>query len=602
MLDSDPRAQQANPARPQRASLEPRVRASGVWARRLAGAIALGCLALAPLSAQEAPKAAPTVELDPADLKAARRFEARQMTLIRRLAPAVAAVFKEGEPGGGSGVIVDPRGYVLTNFHVSGTAKRLRIGLNDGRTYRARLLGIDPGGDIALLRLEDRQRRRWPSVPLGNSDLIRPGARVYAMGNPFLLAEDFSPTVTQGVASGIHRYRTGSGSTDLVYGDCIQLDASINPGNSGGPLFSAQGELLGINGLGGFRPDRVRINVGVGFAASITQIKNFLLDLRACRQCYHGTMNATVKDLTRGGKTPRPTIDSISQTSKAYVAGLRLGDVVREFEGEAIRSQNQLLTRISRLPADRRVRLVVERASEEGGAAKTLTFVFRLGTLWSGPQQGQWAGDSKLIKRETNDVLASYRATRPALGWVRRERLKSGGKLVERVVRARGRQLRVETGVGAQRLVEVFEGSNGWRQQGEGPVTDLPPARRDELGGTAQALAAIAHPQGLALINDVVFTGGEWIHGRPAIRLEIRDRAGRQRKIYLDAESLALVGLARPGADERWVEETYLDTPQGSRIRQVDHETGQLLQEIEVLEIRREVQDASLFKRPGKGS
>ena len=541
------------------------------------------------------------VELDAADLKAARLLEARQMTLIRRLAPAVAAVFKEGEPGGGSGVIVDPRGYVLTNFHVSGTAKRLRIGLNDGRTYKARLLGIDPGGDIALLRLEDRQRSRWPAVPLGNSDLLRPGARVYAMGNPFLLAEDYSPTVTQGVVSGIHRYRTGSGSTDLVYGDCIQIDASINPGNSGGPLFSSTGELLGINGLGGFRPDRVRINVGVGFAASITQIKNFLLDLRASRQCYHGTMNATVKDLTRGGKTPRPTVDSISPTSKAYLAGLRLGDVIRTFEGERIRSQNQLLTRVSRLPSERRVRLLVERASEEGGPPRELTFVFRLEPLWSGPHQGQWAGDKKLIERETNEVLAAYRATRPALGWMRRERLKSGGKLVERVVRARGRQLRVETGVGAQRLVEVFEGSNGWQRRGEGPVSDLPAARRDELGGTAQALAAIGHPQGRVLISSMVFTGGEWIDGRPAIRLEIRDRAGRKRKVYLDAETHALVGIAQPAGD-RWIEETYLKTPRGSRIRRVDYESGELLEEIEVLELRHEAQPAQLFQRPPSGS
>jgi S1-C subfamily serine protease len=561
----------------------------------------LASLAL-PSSVQAQEPAPKPVEIDPADLKAARRFEARQMTLIRRLSPSVAAVFKEGEPGGGSGVIVDPRGYVLTNFHVSGTSKRLRVGLNDGRSYRARLLGIDPGGDIALLRFDAGQRKRWPSVPLGNSDLVRPGARVYAMGNPFLLAEDFSPTVTQGVVSGIHRYRTGSGSTDLVYGDCVQLDASINPGNSGGPLFSAEGELLGINGLGGFRPDRVRINVGVGFAASVTQIKNFLLDLRACRQCYHGTMNATVKDLTRGGKTPRPTVDSITKTSKAYLAGLRLGDVVKEFQGEAIRSQNQLLARISRLPANRRIRLVVERASEEGGAPKVLTFTFRLGTLWSGPQQGQWAGDSKLIKRETAEVLASYRATRPPLNWVRRERLQAGGKLVERVVRVRGRQIRVETGVGAQRLVEVFEGSNGWQQRGEGPVSDLLPARRDELGGTATALAAVAHPQGLALVNEIVFTGGEWIYERPAIRLEVRDRAGRQRKVYLDAESLTLVGFAAPGPDDRWIEETYLVTPKGTRIRRVDDESAKLLQEVEVLEFRREAQDAKLFKRPGRGS
>ncbi|HBP23663.1 MAG TPA: serine protease, partial [Planctomycetes bacterium] len=188
---------------------------------------ALPLLLLPALAASAAGQDAPAE--DP--LTIARRLEARQMTLIRRLAPSVAAVFQEGKPGGGSGVIIDPRGYVLTNFHVSSTSRRLEVGLNDGRKYRAVLLGIDPGGDIALLRLEDRLRQRWPAVPLGDSDAVRPGERVYAMGNPFLLAEDFAPTVTQGVVSGVHRYRDATGSTDLVYGDCIQIDASINPGN-----------------------------------------------------------------------------------------------------------------------------------------------------------------------------------------------------------------------------------------------------------------------------------------------------------------------------------------------------------------------------------
>lgn len=539
--------------------------------------------------------------LDPADLAAARKLEARQMTLVRRLAPAVAAVFKADEPGGGSGVLVDPRGYVLTNFHVSGTSEILRVGLNDGRTYRAVLLGIDPGGDIALLRLEERERRRWPAVPLGDSDLLRPGARVYAMGNPFLLAEDYSPTVTQGIVSGIHRYRAASGSSDLVYGDCIQIDASINPGNSGGPLFSAQGELLGINGLGGFRPDRGRVNVGVGFAASINQIKNFLLDLRACRQCYHGTMNATVKDLEREG-VARPTVDAISPTSRAFQAGVRLGDVIKRFEGEEIQSQNQLLTRVSRLPANRRVEVVVERASEEGGAPAELRCTFRLDTLWAGPQQGQWQGKAALIQRETDEILSSYRATRPALGWTRRERLVEGGKEIERVVRVRGRQIRVETGVGAERLVEVFEGQNGWRQVGAGPVEALPPARRDELGGTALALAAIAYPEGLALLQSLTFTGGEWIEGRPAIRLETRDGAGRPRKVYLDAETHALVGVAFPRDEERWTEETYVRGPQGARIiRRVDDESGALLSEVAILEESSAEQPAALFARPEGG-
>src|SRR5690606_7627713 len=163
-----------------------------------------------------------------------------------------------------------------------------------------------------------------PAAPLGDSDALLPGERVFAMGNPFLLAEDYSPTVTEGVVSGVHRYRDATGGSDLVYGDSIQIDASINPGNSGAPLFDAEGFLIGINGLGGCRPDRGRVNVGVGFAASVNQIKNFLLDLRAGRQCQHGTMNATVRDQEDEHGRPRVIVDAITRESKAFAAGLRL--------------------------------------------------------------------------------------------------------------------------------------------------------------------------------------------------------------------------------------------------------------------------------------
>ena len=111
-----------------------------------------------------------------------------------------------------------------------------------------------------------------------------------AMGNPFLLAEDQRPTVTLGVVSGIHRYQGGSKNL-LVYGDCIQTDSSINPGNSGGPLFNLQGEVVGINGRGSFE-ERGRVNVGLGYAISVNQIKKFIPDLLATKVSLHGTLDA----------------------------------------------------------------------------------------------------------------------------------------------------------------------------------------------------------------------------------------------------------------------------------------------------------------------
>jgi S1-C subfamily serine protease len=123
-------------------------------------------------------------------------------------------------------------------------------GLADGRLYRWDLIGTDPGGDVAIIKL--RGKKQFPVAPLGDSEKVRVGDWAMAMGNPFVLAEDFRPTVTLGIVSGIHRFQEGSGLNQLVYGNCIQVDSSINPGNSGGPLFSLKGEVIGINGRGSF--------------------------------------------------------------------------------------------------------------------------------------------------------------------------------------------------------------------------------------------------------------------------------------------------------------------------------------------------------------
>ena len=543
-----------------------------------------------------------------------RAAEAARVAVIARVAPAVAAVFqgKVAGEGGGSGVIVDPAGYVLTNFHVSGLSRDLTVGLSDGEAYPARLLGIDPGGDIALLKLAPRPGG-WPCVAFGDSDAARPGDPVLAMGNPFLLAEDFSPTVTQGVISGVHRYRDASGSSDLVYGDSLQIDASINPGNSGGPLFDAQGRLLGINGLGGFRPDRGRVNVGVGFAASIAQIENFLLDLRAGRQCQHGTMNATVRDVERGeGRGSELVVDAITRDARAFKAGLRLGDRVRRMDGVDVTTQNQLLTRVSRLPAGRRVRLEVDRPREDGAGLVRVALGFRLDPLWSGPPSGEWAPDAALVAAELAAVLAAHRArlADPEAGragpgpagpaWAEEAVWAAPGRASERRLRRfdRGR-LRVEAGPVDAPTVQVWDGKRGWRLAPNGTRAPLAPARRDELAGTAEALAALAEPGGEGRLTSLELTGGDRVGGRLVARLEARDKAGRRRLLYLDAETHALVGLAWPRDDGAWVEEAWLQPgagPGGLAVERLDHESGDLLER--AAEVRLEVgaQDAALFE------
>lgn len=258
----------------------------------------------------------------------------RRIEVVRKVAPGVVAIFGKGGQGGGSGVLVSPDGYALSNFHVTrGAGTFMKCGLNDGVLYDAVIVGIDPTGDVALVKLLGRDD--FPFVKMGDSDAVKVGDWAYAMGNPFLLATDFQPTVTYGIVSGVHRYQYPAG-TFLEYADCIQVDSSINPGNSGGPLFNDEGDLIGINGRGSFEK-RGRVNSGAGYAISINQIRYFLDHLRSGRIVDHATLGATVTTDDEG----RVIINSILESSEAYRRGLRIDHEIVSFAGRPIRSVNQ---------------------------------------------------------------------------------------------------------------------------------------------------------------------------------------------------------------------------------------------------------------------
>ncbi|MDF1662236.1 MAG: trypsin-like peptidase domain-containing protein, partial [Planctomycetota bacterium] len=182
----------------------------------------------------------------------ARRFEKKLVALVKRIRPAVIAI------GGGSGVIISEDGWVLTNHHVAGNEdKTWTIRLPGGRFYDAKITGKDVIGDITLLKITTKDK--LPFLPLANSDRVKVGEWVFAMGNPWGFAGVKNlPTVSLGVVSAVHRFQGG-------YGDAIQTDAPINPGNSGGPLINFKGEVIGINGRIAFRFGQ-RSNTGVGFA------------------------------------------------------------------------------------------------------------------------------------------------------------------------------------------------------------------------------------------------------------------------------------------------------------------------------------------------
>ena len=257
-----------------------------------------------------------------------------RIDVVKKVAPAVVAIFSPDGNGGGSCVLVSRDGYALSKFHVtSACGDFMKCGLNDGVLYDAVIVGIDPTGDVALLKLLGRDD--FPCAPLGDSDTLAAGDWTYAMGNPFLLATDFQPTVTFGMVSGVHRYQYPAG-TFLEYTDCIQVDTSINPGNSGGPLFNAIGELIGINGRIAVEK-RGRVNVGAGYAISINQIKHFMDQLRGGHIVDHATLGASV----RSGSDRSVLVDSILETSDAYRRGLREDDEIISFAGRPIGSVNQ---------------------------------------------------------------------------------------------------------------------------------------------------------------------------------------------------------------------------------------------------------------------
>ena len=313
----------------------------------LAAIVAAGLAAAG--SPPPAGAAADGLEIDPAVLAA----EARRIEAIERATATAVAIFA-GDAGGGSGVLISPAGYALTNFHVvepAGVA--MRCGLADGRLYDAVVVGLDPTGDVALVKLLGRDD--FPSAPLADSDAVEVGDWCFAAGNPFLLATDLVPSISAGIVSGTHRYQFPAG-TILEYADCLQVDAAINPGNSGGGLFDAAGRLIGVNGRASFEK-RGRVNVGAGYAISANQLRNFLGALRGGRLVDHATLGATVATAADG----RVVVSDILESSDAWRRGLRYDDEIVSLAGRPVRTVNAFKNVLGTLPAGWQVPLVYRR-------------------------------------------------------------------------------------------------------------------------------------------------------------------------------------------------------------------------------------------------
>ena len=335
-----------------------------------------------------------------------REVERQRTELIRRISPAVISIFRVNSrtgdlaPGSGSGVIISPDGYALTNFHVTGPAQELRTGTPGGTIYPARRCGVDPTGDIAVIKIDSDEP--LPYAALGSSDALSVGEWVIAMGNPFLLATDFRPTVSLGVVSGLDRYLPGGGffRHQLIYANAIQVDAALNPGNSGGPLFNMRGQLVGINGR--IAPRRVegmrmqKINAGIGFAVSIDRIKPFFNDLKACRDIDRGYLGIAKADPVDGGLK----IERIKPDSPAEVFGLQIGDIVVSIDGIEIREADEVSSLIQVRPAGSRINVEVRRDDQTHTITVQLAGI--QSTMWLRmARMSRRAAGTKSILRET---------------------------------------------------------------------------------------------------------------------------------------------------------------------------------------------------------
>jgi S1-C subfamily serine protease len=261
---------------------------------------------------------------------------------------------------GGSGVIVSPEGWMITNSHVVGRRKQFDVRTGDGRYYRAKLLGRDVSGDLAALQLELRPKETVPCLEIGDSEALHVGDFALAVGNPFGEGLfDQNPTFTFGVISALNQVI----DTDS---DTIATDAAVNPGNSGGPLIDMAGKVVGINGQIATRWG-LRSNTGLGYAISARQIRLWLPRLAQANggDVSHGRLSGVEFETRDETDWTVPKVTDIVRDSPAEKAGLKVGDRFAKFDGRPVCSAIQLFQAIHIYPQNQEVGVSVQRAGKE---------------------------------------------------------------------------------------------------------------------------------------------------------------------------------------------------------------------------------------------
>lgn len=255
----------------------------------------------------------------------------------------------------GSGFVIDRKGYIVTNNHVVAEADEIKVKLSNGDEYDAEVVGRDPKTDLALIKIKDA--KNLTPLPLGDSENIKVGTWVAAIGSPFGLEQ----TVTQGIVSAKGR-SIGSGP----YDDYIQTDASINPGNSGGPLLNLKGEVVGINTA------IIARGQGIGFAIPIHMAKTIVAELKEKGEVTRGWLGVQIRDLDESLASYyrlKPFsgvyVENVVPGDPADRAGIRSGDIITSVDGQPVTSGRELAGLVARIPVGKKTRIALMRDGQK---------------------------------------------------------------------------------------------------------------------------------------------------------------------------------------------------------------------------------------------
>lgn len=308
----------------------------------------------------------------------------------------------------GSGFIIDATGYVITNNHVVEGADKIKVKLVGGKEYQATIKGRDPKTDLALIHITDPPKD-LPFLTLGDSDAIRVGDWVVAVGNPFGL----SHTVTQGIISAKGRV-IGAGP----YDNFLQTDASINPGNSGGPLLNLKGEVVGINTA------ILATGQGIGFATPCNMAKTVIPQLREKGKVTRGMLGVQVQNVTPelaqsfGLAEPKGAlVAEVNPGTPAEKAGIQRGDIIIEFNGHPIQEMNELPRMVAEIAPGTPATVKVLRDGKEKTFKLTVTELSEERQAQAQPEEGE-ENPLGLVVKDLNQALAQRLRLRETKGVV----------------------------------------------------------------------------------------------------------------------------------------------------------------------------------------